>query len=112
MPGAATTRYCPTGRHRYDLNRRGRAVARQRPGTDRALVALRSIRTMKKSTYSTAARRGVTLAAVSLAAVALSATSANAAAPANTTASVWDSLAQCESSGNWGTNTGNGYAGG
>ncbi len=67
---------------------------------------------MKKSTYGTAARRGITLAAVSMAAVALSATSANAAVPAHTTASVWDSLAQCESSGNWATNTGNGYAGG
>jgi nucleoid-associated protein YgaU len=67
---------------------------------------------MKKSTYGTAARRGITLAAVSMAAVALSATSANAAVPAQTTASVWDSLAQCESSGNWATNTGNGYAGG
>ena len=67
---------------------------------------------MKKSTYGTAARRGITLAAVSMAAVALSATSANAAVPAHTTASVWDSLAQCESSGNWNTNTGNGYAGG
>lgn len=67
---------------------------------------------MKKSTYGTAARRGITLAAVSMAAVALSATSANAAVPAHTSASVWDSLAQCESSGNWGTNTGNGYAGG
>ena len=67
---------------------------------------------MKKSTYGTAARRGITLAAVSIAAVALSASSANAAVPAHTTASVWDSLAQCESSGNWNTNTGNGYAGG
>jgi hypothetical protein len=26
--------------------------------------------------------------------------------------SVWDSLAQCEASGNWSTNTGNGYSGG
>lgn len=67
---------------------------------------------MKKSTYRTAARRGITLAAVSLAAVALSATSASAAAPAHTASSVWDSLAQCESGGNWATNTGNGYAGG
>src|SRR3954447_10220026 len=33
---------------------------------------------------------------------------ANAAAPA----SAWDQLAQCESSGNWNTNTGNGYYGG
>ena len=34
---------------------------------------------------------------------------------ANTTpssASVWDAVAQCESSGNWSINTGNGYYGG
>ncbi len=67
---------------------------------------------MKKSTYSTVARRGVTLAAVSIAGVALSASAANAAVPTATASSVWDSLAQCESSGNWGINTGNGYAGG
>jgi nucleoid-associated protein YgaU len=67
---------------------------------------------MKKSTYGIAARRGITLAAVSMAAVALSATSANAAVPAQSPTSVWDSLAQCESGGNWNTNTGNGYAGG
>lgn len=67
---------------------------------------------MNKSTYSTAARRGVTLAAVSIAGVALSASAANAAVPASAPASTWDSLAQCESGGNWGINTGNGYAGG
>lgn len=67
---------------------------------------------MKKSLYSTVARRGATLAAVSIAGVALSASAANAAVPTATSASVWDSLAQCESSGNWGINTGNGYAGG
>lgn len=67
---------------------------------------------MKKSTYSTVARRGATLAAVSIAGVALSASAANAAVPTATASSVWDSLAQCESSGNWGINTGNGYAGG
>ena len=67
---------------------------------------------MKKSTYSTVARRGATLAAVSIAGVALSASAANAAVPSATSSSVWDSLAQCESSGNWGINNGNGYAGG
>lgn len=67
---------------------------------------------MKKSTYGTAARRGVTFAAVSIAGVALSASAANAAVPATAPASTWDSLAQCESGGNWATNTGNGYAGG
>jgi nucleoid-associated protein YgaU len=67
---------------------------------------------MKKSTYSTVARRGITFAAVSIAGVALSAASANAAVPGSTSTNVWDSLAQCESSGNWATNTGNGYAGG
>lgn len=34
----------------------------------------------------------------------------SAAAPAG--GSVWDRLARCESGGNWGTNTGNGYSGG
>jgi transglycosylase-like protein/LysM domain-containing protein len=36
--------------------------------------------------------------------------SATASAPAG--GGVWDSLAQCESGGNWGINTGNGYSGG
>lgn len=65
---------------------------------------------MNPSTLSTAARRGITVAAVSVAGLALSATAANAttAAPTNT----WDALAQCESGGNWSTNTGNGYTGG
>lgn len=67
---------------------------------------------MKKSTYSTVARRGITLAAVSIAGIALSASAANAAVPSTAPASTWDSLAQCESGGNWGINTGNGYSGG
>ncbi|WP_087874449.1 transglycosylase family protein [Arthrobacter globiformis] len=67
---------------------------------------------MKKSTISTAARRGVTLAAVSAASLALSATAANAATPTTTSASTWDALAQCESGGNWAINTGNGFSGG
>lgn len=67
---------------------------------------------MKTTTIRTAARRGITLAAVSIAGVALSATAANAAVPTAAPTSTWDSLAQCESSGNWGVNTGNGYAGG
>ena len=35
-----------------------------------------------------------------------------AAAPAVADGSVWDSIAQCESGGNWAINTGNGYQGG
>ncbi|MDV8149632.1 transglycosylase family protein [Arthrobacter sp. B10-11] len=65
-----------------------------------------------KSTLGTAARRGVTLAAVSAAGLALSATAANAAVPTATSTSTWDALAQCESGGNWSTNTGNGFSGG
>ena len=38
--------------------------------------------------------------------------SSAAAAPAVAGGSVWDSLAQCESGGNWSINTGNGYQGG
>ena len=67
---------------------------------------------MHKSTLGTVARRGVTLAAVSAAGLALSATAANAATPTATSASTWDALAQCESGGNWNTNTGNGFSGG
>ena len=67
---------------------------------------------MKKSTFSTAARRGATLVAVSAAGLALSATAANAAVPTATSASTWDALAQCESGGNWAINTGNGFSGG
>jgi nucleoid-associated protein YgaU len=63
---------------------------------------------MKNTTFRTAARRGVTLVAVSAAGLALSATAANA----TTSTSTWDALAQCESGGNWSTNTGNGYTGG
>lgn len=33
-------------------------------------------------------------------------------APAVSSGSVWDTLAQCESGGNWSINTGNGYSGG
>ena len=41
------------------------------------------------------------------------ASEAPAAPPARTTYSVnWDAIAQCESGGNWGINTGNGYLGG
>ena len=63
---------------------------------------------MKNTKFRTAARRGVTLAAVSAAGLALSATAANAATPTST----WDALAQCESGGNWSINTGNGFYGG
>jgi resuscitation-promoting factor RpfA len=63
---------------------------------------------MKTTSFRTAARRGITVTAVSLAGLALSATAANA----TTGTSTWDSLAQCESGGNWATNTGNGYTGG
>lgn len=67
---------------------------------------------MTNSKLGTAARRGVTLAAVSAAGLALSATAANAAVPTATSTSTWDALAQCESGGNWSTNTGNGFSGG
>lgn len=37
---------------------------------------------------------------------------AAASAPVPYTSSVWDRLAECESGGDWSTNTGNGYSGG
>jgi nucleoid-associated protein YgaU len=67
---------------------------------------------MKNSSLTTVARRGAALAAISVAGVALSATAATAATPTAASTSTWDALAQCESGGNWSTNTGNGFAGG
>lgn len=64
---------------------------------------------MKKITL-TAARRSLAVVAASgaaLSAAALGAPAANAAS-----GSTWDALAQCESGGNWSTNTGNGFSGG
>ncbi|MCP9000430.1 transglycosylase family protein [Pseudarthrobacter sp. RMG13] len=63
---------------------------------------------MNNKTIRTAARRGVAVAAISAAGLSLSVTAANAA----TDGATWDALAQCESGGNWATNTGNGYSGG
>jgi nucleoid-associated protein YgaU len=63
---------------------------------------------MNNTKFRTVARRGATIAAISAAGLALSATAANA----TTSASTWDSLAQCESGGNWAINTGNGFSGG
>ncbi|BCW18293.1 transglycosylase [Arthrobacter sp. NtRootA9] len=48
------------------------------------------------------------MAALSAAGIALSTSAATAATPTST----WDALAQCESGGNWSTNTGNGFSGG
>jgi resuscitation-promoting factor RpfA len=45
-------------------------------------------------------------------AVAIGATFAVAGTATAAPASVWDRLAQCESGGNWNTNTGNGFSGG
>jgi hypothetical protein len=52
-----------------------------------------------------------TIARVVVAGVALGAPFAIAAAPAQASPD-WDAIAQCESGGNWGANTGNGYSGG
>jgi resuscitation-promoting factor RpfA len=54
-----------------------------------------------------AALGGAALMALTVAGVGLSAAPANAAS-----ISTWDRVADCESSGNWGINTGNGYYGG
>ncbi|MHA7275308.1 transglycosylase family protein [Arthrobacter sp. HLT1-21] len=62
---------------------------------------------MKNQKFSTTARRGVAVVALAGLGLGASAGVANAA-PGST----WDSLAQCESGGNWGINTGNGFSGG
>ncbi|WP_442892921.1 transglycosylase family protein [Arthrobacter sp. USHLN218] len=58
-------------------------------------------------TLSRALRGGLAAVALTGAGVAMVGAPANAADTAT-----WDALAQCESSGNWSTNTGNGFSGG
>jgi resuscitation-promoting factor RpfA len=62
---------------------------------------------MKTLTRPRALIGGVALAALTMGGITLAAAPANAAS-----ASTWDSIAQCESGGNWSINTGNGYSGG
>ena len=62
-----------------------------------------------KHRKSNAATR--TIARVAIAGVAIGAPFAIAAAPASASPD-WDAIAQCESGGNWSTNTGNGFSGG
>lgn len=62
---------------------------------------------MTKSKISRNVRRGLAVAAISGAGVALTAVPSQAA-----DAGTWDALAQCESGGNWGISTGNGFSGG
>lgn len=61
----------------------------------------------KRDTQSTGPIAAVTLGAGVVGALAFGSGSASAA-----TASEWDAVAQCESSGNWSINTGNGFYGG
>jgi LysM repeat protein len=49
---------------------------------------------------------------VAVAGIAVGAPLAIAATPAQASTTNWDAIAQCESGGNWGINTGNGYYGG
>jgi resuscitation-promoting factor RpfA len=62
---------------------------------------------MKKQNRTRALVGGLAFAGIAAAGVGLTAAPANAAS-----GSTWDALAQCESSGNWAANTGNGYYGG
>jgi hypothetical protein len=55
---------------------------------------------------------GRTLARTAIAGAVLSAPAVAAPAASADTGSAWDRLAQCESSGNWAINTGNGFSGG
>jgi len=64
---------------------------------------------MKNQKIRRIVRRGLATAAITGAGAA---GLVSLAAPANASSMDWDALAQCESSGNWGINTGNGYSGG
>ncbi|HEY4613830.1 MAG TPA: transglycosylase family protein [Citricoccus sp.] len=70
---------------------------------------MQNITTAKTSRRSIVRRSAAGLAGVAIAGAGLTALSAPAnAAPVST----WDALAECESSGNWSINSGNGYYGG
>lgn len=64
---------------------------------------------MKNSKITRNVRRGLAAVAITGAGAA---GLAGLAAPANAASMDWDALAQCESGGNWGINTGNGFSGG
>jgi LysM repeat protein len=94
-------------RHRFLIairNRVGGDAARPGDGTS---VRSPPEQDMKILTNTRAAVGGLALAALTAAGVGLTAAPANAA-----TTETWDAIAQCESSGNWHINTGNGYYGG
>src|SRR6478752_2275506 len=99
---------CPAAATDVDLYLSGVGSSATISGDGTSAGGPREHHIMNNTKFRTAARRGITLAAVSAAGLALSATAANAATPTST----WDSLAQCESGGNWSTNTGNGFSGG
>src|SRR5215203_6041373 len=84
----------------------GWAAAQGDPGTGRASESPLE-QSMKILKNTRAAACGLAVAALTAAGVGLSAAPANAASTAT-----WDAIAQCESSGNWHINTGNGYYGG
>src|SRR4051795_8224814 len=87
----------------------GHRFARTRQLTSQAVIGGSP---MSKNTLTTRVRSGraVRAGAVVLGAAAIGMTAL--AAPASAAAHNWDGVAQCESSGNWHINTGNGYYGG
>src|SRR5580698_8250005 len=70
-------------------------------------MSFRRASTTSKSTY---ARRIAATAAIAGAGIALPLIAAGSASAAS--ASTWDAVANCESSGDWSINTGNGFYGG
>ncbi len=62
---------------------------------------------MKNTKFTRNFARGMAVVAIAGAGMAVAGTGANAA-----DGSTWDAIAQCESSGNWAINTGNGFSGG
>ncbi len=87
----------------------GGALTPQTPSDTTANTATSTARSAPSSTSTTA-----TTATANPSSTTPAAGGANtvAAAPGLPDTSVWDALAQCESSGNWATNTGSGFYGG
>lgn len=78
------------------------------PGRHRATPA----RPASSRTARVAVRTGVAAIALVAPLTAVGTASAAEAAPAAAQDSTWDRIAACESSGDWSTDTGNGYRGG
>lgn len=109
---AKNARTCPhrtpsCGRPRNDLHIYRLDGGAKMSGDGRSEGGLWEYASMKNTKFTRNFARGMAVVAIAGAGMAVAGTGANAA-----DGSTWDAIAQCESSGNWAINTGNGFSGG